>query len=41
MLPGTSDALESRSQAKYIAASTSFAARYNRRKVTLLEQNVR
>lgn len=39
MLPGTTDALESRSQAKYIKVATDFAAEYNKKKVSLIEQN--
>jgi hypothetical protein len=39
MLPGTTDALEFPSQAKYIKAATHFAAEYNKRKVLLIEQN--
>ncbi len=41
MIPGTNDAPESRSQAGYIAASTSFAAEYNKRKISLIEQHAR
>ncbi len=39
MLPGTTDALESRSQARYIETATHFAAEYNRKKVFLIQQN--
>lgn len=41
MLPGTTDAPESRSQDNYIGASTSFAAKYNKKKVSLIKQHER
>lgn len=40
MLPGTTDAPESRSQANYIGASTSFAAKYNKKKVSLIKHDM-
>lgn len=39
MLEGTTDAIESRSQFRYIKASTDFASEYNKRKVYLIEQH--
>jgi hypothetical protein len=41
MLPGTSDALESRSHANYVGVATEFASTYNKRKASLIAQNVR
>jgi hypothetical protein len=39
ILSGTSDAPESRAQYKFIQASTNFAAQYNKRKVSLIQQH--
>jgi len=41
MLPGTTDAPESRAQANYIGVATRFASTYNKRKASLLTRNAR